>query len=110
VLTFDLATLPLTRARLWEWALKTSCQTTINLSRLELREQLVHRQSGVLLRLKNGLTVRSSVCKSFTALSWSSYNPPLPHLVVLPIEVRRTRTPFLVCHLWILDWLESIKT
>jgi hypothetical protein len=23
--------------------------------------------------------------------------------------VRRTRTPFLVRHLWILDWLESIK-
>jgi hypothetical protein len=24
--------------------------------------------------------------------------------------VQRTRTPFLVHHLWILDWLESIKT
>jgi hypothetical protein len=24
--------------------------------------------------------------------------------------VWRTRTPFLVRHLWILDWLESIKT
>jgi hypothetical protein len=24
--------------------------------------------------------------------------------------VWRTRTPFLVCHPWILDWLESIKT
>jgi hypothetical protein len=34
----------------------------------------------------------------------------LPHLVVLPIEVRRTQTPFLERHLWILDWLESIKT
>jgi hypothetical protein len=33
-----------------------------------------------------------------------------PHLVVLPIEVWRTRTPFLVRRLWILDWLESIKT
>jgi hypothetical protein len=37
-------------------------------------------------------------------------HPPLPHLVVLLIEVRRTRTPFLVCHLWILDWIESMKT
>jgi hypothetical protein len=33
-----------------------------------------------------------------------------PHLVVLAIEVWRTRTMFLVCHPWILDWLESIKT
>jgi hypothetical protein len=24
--------------------------------------------------------------------------------------VWRTRTPFLVCHPWILDWLESLKT
>jgi hypothetical protein len=24
--------------------------------------------------------------------------------------VWRTRTPFLACHPWILDWLESIKT
>jgi hypothetical protein len=24
--------------------------------------------------------------------------------------VWRTRTPFLVHHVWILDWLESIKT
>jgi hypothetical protein len=33
-----------------------------------------------------------------------------PHLVVLPIEVCRTRTPFVVRHLWIFDSLESIKT
>jgi hypothetical protein len=31
-----------------------------------------------------------------------------PHLVVLAIEVWRTRTPFLVRHPWILGWLESI--
>jgi hypothetical protein len=31
-------------------------------------------------------------------------------LVVLPIEVWRTQTSFLVRHLWILDWLESTKT
>jgi hypothetical protein len=24
--------------------------------------------------------------------------------------VWRTRIPFLICHPWILDWLESIKT
>jgi hypothetical protein len=33
-----------------------------------------------------------------------------PHLVVFSIEVWRTRSPFLVCHPWILDWLESTKT
>jgi hypothetical protein len=33
-----------------------------------------------------------------------------PHLVVLAFEVWRTRTLFLVCHPWILEWLESIKT
>jgi hypothetical protein len=35
-------------------ALKTGYQSPINLSRLELREQLVHHKSVVLLRLKNG--------------------------------------------------------
>jgi hypothetical protein len=37
-------------------------------------------------------------------------HPLAPHLVVLAIELWRTRTPFLVRHPWILDWLESIKT
>jgi hypothetical protein len=37
-------------------------------------------------------------------------HPFTPHLVVLAIEVWRTRTLFLVRHPWILDWLESIKT
>jgi hypothetical protein len=31
---------------------------------------------------------------------------PLLQLVVRTIKVRRTRTPFQVRHLWILDWLE----
>jgi hypothetical protein len=34
----------------------------------------------------------------------------LPHLVVLTIKVCRTRTPFLVHHLWILDRLESRRS
>jgi hypothetical protein len=34
----------------------------------------------------------------------------LPHLVILTIKVWRTRTPFRVCHLWILDWLESQRS
>jgi hypothetical protein len=37
-------------------------------------------------------------------------HPLTPHLVVFSIEVWRPRTPFLVRHPWILDWLESIKT
>jgi hypothetical protein len=37
-------------------------------------------------------------------------HPFTPHLVVLSIEVWRTRTPFLAHHSWILDWLESIMT
>jgi hypothetical protein len=35
-----------------------------------------------------------------------SSHPPLPHLVVLTLKVWRTWITFLVCHLWILDWLE----
>jgi hypothetical protein len=34
----------------------------------------------------------------------------LPHLVVRTIKVWKTPTPFLVCHLWILDKLESRKS
>jgi hypothetical protein len=37
-------------------------------------------------------------------------SPPLPHLVVLTIKMWRTRTPFLVRHLWIFDWLESRRS
>jgi hypothetical protein len=32
-----------------------------------------------------------------------SGHPPLPHVIVFSIKVWRNRTPFLVCHLWILD-------
>jgi hypothetical protein len=38
------------------------------------------------------------------------HHPLTPHLVVLAIEVWKTRTSFLVRHPWILDRLESIKT
>jgi hypothetical protein len=44
-------------------------------------------------------------------LSAEEHRHPLtPHLVVFAIEVWRTRTPSLVCHPWILDWLGSIET
>jgi hypothetical protein len=42
-----------------------------------------------------------------TLAAEESSHPPMPHLVVLTIKVWRTRTPFMVRHLWILDWLES---
>jgi hypothetical protein len=49
VLALYLATLPPMRARLWDSVgLSNRLSTTINLSRLELREQLIHRRSGVL--------------------------------------------------------------
>jgi hypothetical protein len=34
----------------------------------------------------------------------------LPHLVVRTIKVWWTQTLLLVCHLWILDWLESRRS
>jgi hypothetical protein len=54
--------------------------------------------------------VNHNVPKDLTLSVEEHDHPLLLHLVVLPIEVRRTGTPFLVCHLWILDWLESMKT
>jgi hypothetical protein len=54
--------------------------------------------------------VHRDIPKDPTLSAEERRHPLTPHLVVLPIEVWRTRTPFLVCHLWILDWLESIKT
>jgi hypothetical protein len=54
--------------------------------------------------------VHRNVPKDLTLSAAERRHTPLSHLVVLPIEVRRTRAPFLVRHLWILDWLESMKT
>jgi hypothetical protein len=54
--------------------------------------------------------VHRDVQKDLTLSAEERRHPLTPHLVVLAIEVWRTRTPFLVCHPWILDWLESIKT
>jgi hypothetical protein len=54
--------------------------------------------------------VHRNVPKDLTLSAEKCRHTPLPHLVVLPIEVQRTRTSFLVRQLWILDWLESIKT
>jgi hypothetical protein len=52
----------------------------------------------------------SCVPQDLTLATEESSYPPLPHLVVSTIKVRRTRTLFLVCHLWILDWLESRRS
>jgi hypothetical protein len=55
-------------------------------------------------------SVHRNIPKDMTLSTEERRHPSLPHLVVLPIEVRRTRTPFLVRHLSILDWLESLRS
>jgi hypothetical protein len=54
--------------------------------------------------------VHYNIPKDLTLAVEESIHPALPHLVVLTIKVCRTRTPFLVRHLWILDWLESRRS
>jgi hypothetical protein len=54
--------------------------------------------------------VHCNIPKDLALSTEERSHPSLPHLVVFPIEVRRTRSPFLVRHLWILDWLEPRKT
>jgi hypothetical protein len=51
--------------------------------------------------------VHRDIPQDLTLAAKESSHPPLPHLVVLTIKVWRTRTPFLVRRLWILEWLES---
>jgi hypothetical protein len=53
--------------------------------------------------------VHRNVTKDLSLAAEESSHLSLPHLVVLPIEVRRTQSPFLVHHFWTLDWLESRK-
>jgi hypothetical protein len=54
--------------------------------------------------------VHRDIPQDLTFAAEESSHPPLPHLVVLTIKVWRTRTLFLVRHLWILDWLESRRS
>jgi hypothetical protein len=54
--------------------------------------------------------VHHDIPKDLTLSAEKRTHSLAPHLVVLAIEVWRTRTPFLVRHPWILDWLESIQT
>jgi hypothetical protein len=51
--------------------------------------------------------VHRDISQDLTLAAEESGHPPLLHMVVLTIKVWRTRTPFLLRHLWILDWLES---
>jgi hypothetical protein len=51
--------------------------------------------------------VNRDIPQDLTLAAEESGHPPLPHMVVPTIKVWRTQTLFLVCHLWILDWLES---
>jgi hypothetical protein len=54
--------------------------------------------------------VHCNVPKDLSLATEERSHPSLPHLLILPLEVRRTQSPFLVHHFWILDWLESQKT
>jgi hypothetical protein len=54
--------------------------------------------------------VHRDIPQDLTHAAEESGHPPLPHVVVLIIKVWRTRTPSLVRHLWILDWLESRRS
>jgi hypothetical protein len=54
--------------------------------------------------------VHHDIPQDLTLATEESSHPPLAHMVVLTIKVWRTRTPFLVRHLWILDWLESRRS
>jgi hypothetical protein len=49
--------------------------------------------------------VHRDIPKDLTISAEERRHPLTPHLVVFAIEVWRTRTPFLVRHPWILDWL-----
>jgi hypothetical protein len=49
--------------------------------------------------------VHRDIPKDLTFSTKERCHPFTPHIVVLSIEVWRTRTPFLVRHAWSLDWL-----
>jgi hypothetical protein len=54
--------------------------------------------------------VHRDIPEDLTHAAEESGDAPLPHMEVLTIKVWRTRTPFLVRHLWILEWLESRRS
>jgi hypothetical protein len=54
--------------------------------------------------------VHRDIPQDLTLAAEESSHPPLPHMAVLTIKVWRTETLFLVCHLRILDWLESRRS
>jgi hypothetical protein len=54
--------------------------------------------------------VHCDIPQDLTLAAEESGHLPLPHMVVLTIKVWRTRTLFLACHIWILDWLESRRS
>jgi hypothetical protein len=54
--------------------------------------------------------VHCDIPQYLTLAAEERIHPPLPHLVVLTVKVWRTRTPFLVCHLFILECLESRRS
>jgi sirohydrochlorin ferrochelatase len=51
----------------------------------------------------NIIYVHRDIPQDLNLAAEESSHPPLPHMAVLTIKVWRTRTLFLVRHLWILD-------
>jgi hypothetical protein len=55
-------------------------------------------------------SLHHDIPKDLTLSAEERHHLPLPHLVVLPIKEQWNRTPFLVRHLWILNWLKSRRS
>jgi hypothetical protein len=70
----------------------------------------VPRSWGKEVHRMNISCVHGDIPQDLTLAADESSCPPLPHLVVSTIKVWRIRTPFLVRHVWILDWLESRRS
>jgi hypothetical protein len=75
--------------------------------RLVVGVEHVSRSCSKEVQRMNISYVRCDIPQDLTLAAEESGHPPLPHVVVLTIKVWRTRTPFLVRHLWIFDLLES---
>jgi hypothetical protein len=78
--------------------------------RLVVGVEHVPRSCSKEVQLMNISCVHRDIPRDLTLVAEESSHPPLPHMVVLTIKVCRTPTPFLVRHLWILDWLESRRS
>jgi hypothetical protein len=88
-----------------------STQSTVQVvDRLVVGVEHVPRSWSKEVHQMNKSCVHHDIPQDLTLAAEESSHPPLPHLVVSTIKVWRTRTPFLVRHLWILDWLKSRRS